>query len=151
MVMTFFELPSLDHGFEWRYRDGRPAACLFTLDVDCYIEVTEDGSVKIPTGVAPLDIVKAVIEVNERRDRNLKDAKIDEGDITHLEVLLNGEFSPLGWLYSNVYEHLKEKGLCVNSNSGYKLTRLGAEVLRKYELSKEEKEENGRENSERDK
>ena len=146
--MTFFELPPLDHGFEWRYKDGRPSACLFTLDVDCYIEVTEDGSVKIPTGVAPLNIVKAVIEANERRDRILRDAKINDGDIAHLEVLLNGEFSPLGWLYSNVYEHLKEKGLCINSGHGYGLTRLGAEVLRKHKSSEEE---NGRKNSECDK
>lgn len=85
-----------------------------------------------------------MIEVNERRDRDLKNSEITKDDINHLEVLLNGEFSPLGWLYSNVYEHLKEKGLCINSGHGYKLTRLGEEVLRKYKLSKEENE---RENS----
>jgi hypothetical protein len=142
------EFPPLNHGFEWHYRDGRPSACLFTLDVDCYVEVTADGSVKIPTGVAPLDIVKAVIEVNERRDRDLKSSEITEDDINYLKVLLKGEFSPLGWLYTNVYESLKGKGLCASSSSGYGLTRLGMEVLRKHDLSKEE---NGRENSERDK
>lgn len=141
-------LPPLKYGFEWRYRDNRPAACLFTLDVDCYVEVTKDGSVRIPTGVAPLDIVKAVIEVNEQRDRSLKDAEINESDITHLEVLLKKEFQPVGWLYTSIYESLKEKGLCVNSGCGYGLTQLGTEVLRKHKLSKEENE---RKNSKCDK
>ena len=141
-------LPPLKYGFEWRYRDDRPVACLFTLDVDCYIEVTADGSVKIPTGVAPLDIVKIVIEVNEQRDRNLKDVKIDDSDATHLSVLLESSFSPVGWLYTNIYESLKERGFCISSVFGYEITNLGREILGKYKLSKEE---NGRENSECDK
>ena len=38
-------------------------ACLFTLDVDCTVEV-DGNSVRIITGVAPLEVVQAVIKAN---------------------------------------------------------------------------------------
>lgn len=59
-------LPDLPDPWEWRVRvEGFWAACLFTPDVDCYVEV--DGpSVRISTGVAPLEIVEAVLKANAK-------------------------------------------------------------------------------------
>lgn len=68
-------LPSLLPGWVWRldHRDS-PVACLFTEDIDCFVSVEEsiirgDKSVKISTGVAPIEIVKAVIAANEEKER----------------------------------------------------------------------------------
>lgn len=55
-------LPRLPPGWEWaRCSDyPGPTACLFTPEVDCYVWV-EDGSVRISTGVAPVEVVAAVL------------------------------------------------------------------------------------------
>ncbi len=60
------ELPELEVGFVWARRStGRWAACLFTPDVECIVEISEDGrTLLLSTGVAPLSVVKAVIRAN---------------------------------------------------------------------------------------
>lgn len=63
------DLPKLPESWEWRVRQvgGYWAACLFTPDVDCIVEV--DGpSVRISTGVAPLEVVEAVLTAKRDRD-----------------------------------------------------------------------------------
>lgn len=62
--MANTKLPMLPTGWEWRMRGRFYAACLFTLDIDCYVEVTDGGSVQISTGVAPIEVVQAVITAN---------------------------------------------------------------------------------------
>lgn len=60
------DLPELEVGFVWAMRStGRWAACLFTQDVDCIVEISEDGkTLLLSTGVAPLSVVEAVIKAN---------------------------------------------------------------------------------------
>lgn len=62
---TRADLPELPEGWEWQVRrvGGPWMACLFTLDVDCTVEV-DGNSVRIITGVAPLEVVQAVIKAN---------------------------------------------------------------------------------------
>jgi hypothetical protein len=65
-MISVDKLPTLPELWEWRVRvGGFWAACLFTLDVDCIVEV--DGpSVRISTGVAPLEIMEAVLKANSK-------------------------------------------------------------------------------------
>lgn len=62
------EFPSLPLGWEWQVRQvgGTWAACLFTWEYDCIVEVLEGGSLRISTGIAPLEVVQAVIKANSR-------------------------------------------------------------------------------------
>lgn len=61
------DLPPLPDPWEWRVRvEGFWAACLFTQGVDCIVEV-DGSSVKISTGVAPLEVVEAVLKANSRK------------------------------------------------------------------------------------
>jgi len=57
------KLPKLLEGWEWYIRHGFYAACLFTWEYDCIVEI-RDGSLHLSTGVAPLEIVKAVLKAN---------------------------------------------------------------------------------------
>lgn len=59
------DLPELPEPWEWRVRVGGWAACLFTPDVDCIVEVDRD-SVRISTGIAPLGVVEAVLKANSK-------------------------------------------------------------------------------------
>jgi hypothetical protein len=60
------ELPELPEHWEWRVRvHGFWAACLFTWEYDCIVEV-DGSSVRISTGVAPLGIVEAVLKANSK-------------------------------------------------------------------------------------
>lgn len=64
------ELPKLLDGWEWRLHLGQPhngvvpsslAACLLTPEQDCFVYL-EGGSLKISTGIAPVEIISAVLE-----------------------------------------------------------------------------------------
>jgi hypothetical protein len=61
-MSTPTRLPNLPEGWDWQMRrmGGSWAACLFTLDVDCIVEI-DGNSLNISTGVAPLEVVQAVI------------------------------------------------------------------------------------------
>jgi hypothetical protein len=54
-------------GWEWMKHQGSGshAACLMTHDQDCFVWM-ERGSVNISTGVAPWEIVSAVIAANKK-------------------------------------------------------------------------------------
>ena len=62
-----YDLPDLPEDWEWRVRsNGSWAACLFTWEYDCIVEVS-GGSVQLSTGVAPIVVVEAVIRANTRK------------------------------------------------------------------------------------
>jgi hypothetical protein len=59
------KLPRLIDGAHWRVStsDGSYVAAIFTLDVDCTVSL-ERGSISISTGVAPWQMVHAVLVAN---------------------------------------------------------------------------------------
>ena len=59
------DLPELLDGWEWCTRNGFYAACLFTFEYDCIVEI-RDKSLHLSTGVAPIEIVQAVLQANKR-------------------------------------------------------------------------------------
>lgn len=56
-------LPALLEGWEWHVRHGFYAACLFTFEYDCIVEI-RDRILHLSTGVAPIEIVQAVLKAN---------------------------------------------------------------------------------------
>jgi hypothetical protein len=56
-------LPDLPEGWDWYVRNGFYAACLFTWEYDCIVEI-QRGSLHLSTGVAPIEIVQAVLKAN---------------------------------------------------------------------------------------
>jgi hypothetical protein len=58
-----FKLPKLLKGWEWQVRNGFYAACLFTWEYDCIVEI-RDAALHLSTGVAPIEIVKSVLKAN---------------------------------------------------------------------------------------
>jgi hypothetical protein len=57
-------LPALLPGWRWLSDGpGHHVACLLTNDVDCFVSCV-GGSVRISTGIAPVEIVAAVIAAN---------------------------------------------------------------------------------------
>ena len=63
-----YELPKLPEPWEWRVRvGGFWAACLFTQDTDCIVEV-DGSSVRISTGVAPMEVVESVLNFKKDQD-----------------------------------------------------------------------------------
>lgn len=58
-------LPRLLDGWHWRYNAaGAPVACLWTLEYDVTVSF-EGGSIHISSGVAPWEIVHAVLVANK--------------------------------------------------------------------------------------
>jgi hypothetical protein len=56
-------LPTLPEGWGWYIRNGFYAACLFTWEYDCIVEI-QDRALHLSTGVAPVEIVQAVLKAN---------------------------------------------------------------------------------------
>jgi hypothetical protein len=68
MPVNEYDMPALPEGWEWRVRlHGYWAACLFTWEYDCIVEIQGD-SLYLSAGVAPLEVVQAVITANARKD-----------------------------------------------------------------------------------
>jgi hypothetical protein len=86
------ELPKLPELWEWRVRrmGGYWSACLFTVDVDCVVEV-EGGSLKISTGVAPLEVIEAVLKARAGELRRYWRADEITTRREKLTTLLRGE------------------------------------------------------------
>jgi hypothetical protein len=62
-----YDLPRLPEDWEWQAQDGDTfAACLFTWEYDCIVKLS-GGSVHISTGVAPIEVIEAVVRVNTRK------------------------------------------------------------------------------------
>ena len=61
-----YDLLTLPDGWDWYVRNGLMAACLFTWEYDCIVEMS-GGSLQISTGVAPVEVIEAVIRVNARK------------------------------------------------------------------------------------
>jgi hypothetical protein len=57
------KLPKLLEGWEWGYGHGYYAAFIFTWEYDCIVSIRE-GTLYLSTGVAPIEIVKAVLKAN---------------------------------------------------------------------------------------
>lgn len=68
------KLPKLLKGWEWQVRNGFYAACLFTWEYDCIVEI-RDAALHLSTGVAPIEIVKAVLKANNLCHRYQKESR----------------------------------------------------------------------------
>ena len=60
------DLPDLPKGWDWYLRNGWYAACLFTFEYDCIVEI-QDRALHLSTGVAPVEIVLAVLQANSKK------------------------------------------------------------------------------------
>lgn len=56
-------LPPLLEGWEWSYYRGFYSAFIFTFEYDCIVAIRE-GTLYLSTGVAPIEIVQAVLQAN---------------------------------------------------------------------------------------
>lgn len=56
-------------------------------------------------------------------------SELSDSDVTHLSVLEKGPFQPIGWLYSDVYCDLVDRGFAHHSINGFHLSPLGREAL----------------------
>lgn len=68
------KLPKLLEGWGWYVRHGFYAACLFTFEYDCIVEI-RDRALHLSTGVAPIEIVKAVLKANNLCHRYQKESR----------------------------------------------------------------------------
>jgi hypothetical protein len=57
------------------------------------------------------------------------DPQITDGDLAYLEACEKQPFAPLGWLYTGVFEALRDRGLVHLSQTGYTLTPDGRAAL----------------------
>jgi hypothetical protein len=116
---------------------------------EAQIEKTADGVTAV-FGAVVLGILERVLDgppeqthercVREREETlrvmrecgwkgDVADPQITDGDVTHLEACEKQPFAPLGWLYTNVFEGLRERGLVHLSQTGYALTPDGHAAL----------------------
>lgn len=57
------------------------------------------------------------------------DESISELERAYLEMLRNGPFDPIGWLYRSVFADLARRGLCRERFDGFHLTVHGLELI----------------------
>jgi hypothetical protein len=64
---------------------------------------------------------------------NTRTDTISDSDAQHLECVEHASFQPIGWLYTNVFEDLLERGLVTMTvSNGYIITDHGAEELNRW-------------------
>jgi hypothetical protein len=66
----------------------------------------------------------------ERR-LSVADPQITDNDVIYLGACEKQPFYPIGWLYTNVFESLRDRGLVFLDARGYSPTAAGRDVLAK--------------------
>jgi len=54
---------------------------------------------------------------------------VKEEDLIYLKCIEHEPFTPIGWLYTSVYDGLTERGLAVRTGGSYFLSPLGRQEL----------------------
>lgn len=61
-----------------------------------------------------------------------------EADLVYLKAIEHTPFTPLGWLYTSVYDDLTDRGLAVRTGGSYLISKAGREGLDRIRYERNE-------------